>query len=340
MESFKVPSSPLLLTKFAVTTAVVSSIFSLSCQAQGAPKLPSELEFEVWKAAMSINTRTAYEEYMAKFPGGYFIAMANAALQGLPGSQQNSPPSSVAQQVGAKLDALRDLDRESSAVDFRPGDRFYGPGIIRSGWFGAKKQIALPAGEWIVLTVVDHFVDSIARVQMTSVALGRFQSDRLDSLIAFTANSRPFPRNVATPGLPPISIPSIESCNSNGESAISERSSTPRQDHCLSVQRVMSPRLSDLLPPSLGVRIDALIDKSGATAKGPVTRSVIEVQSPADFYAHYVRLAFEDTKDLPTQVASFKRFRPAVMTGIFYKYDSDDLRPGVISRDGTLKFED
>jgi hypothetical protein len=80
--------------------------------------------------------------------------------------------------------------RETSSVDFRVGDRLYGPGPVTAGWAGSKKQLVVPGGEWIVLAAVDHNSTHVRPVPLTSVALGQFVGTRLESLLVATFNRR------------------------------------------------------------------------------------------------------------------------------------------------------
>lgn len=327
----------------AIAAVVASLSLHGAAHAQAGAPEPSAFELEMWRSATRINTPAAYSEYLARFPNGSFAGMAQAALRnGAAGPAAGDAASAGAPSPAllAKTEALREAEPETGAVTFRVGDRFHGPGIVRSGWYGAKRQIVLPAGEWVVLAAYDHFIDTFTRVQMTSVAFGRFRGERLDSVIGFVSNSRQVPVISATPtaGTSPLAM--VERCTDGGDGGFAEVSSTARLQTCTKVTRQATVDLRAALPGQLGTRVAALLDKLGVSMAGPATRSVLETLTSAPHYATYVRVDAEDTRDLKTRVDAFKRSRDALLQGINYRYDDDDLVPGVRKGTASLNIGD
>lgn len=316
------------LAAAVAAAACIGLLGNVQAQGSGQPE-PSAFELEMWRSASQINTPAAYAEYLARFPNGSFAGMAQAALKGGAAPAAPRAAGGASPALLAKTEALRAREPESGAVTFRVGDRFLGPGIVRSGWYGAKRQIVLPAGEWIVLAVYDHYIDTFTRVQMTSMAFGRFRGERLDSLIAFVSNSRQVPVISATPSQGPAALAMNEVCNVNDDTTLTEVASTARQQTCTKVERRAAVDLRTALPGQLGQRVAGVLHELGVAAAGPVTRSVLETLTSAPHYAAYIRIDAEDTRDLKTRAESFKRSRDAVLSGIQYRYDDNDLVPGM-----------
>jgi hypothetical protein len=290
--------------------------------AQGGRPEPSVVELETWRSATRINTPAAYAEYLSKFPDGSFAGMAQAAMRSGTGADAASAA------LLARAEALRQGTPETGAVTFRVGDRFHGPGIVRSGWYGAKRQIVLPAGEWVVLAAYDHFADSYTRVQMTSLAFGRFRGERLDSLIAFVSNSRQVPMSPNTTAAFPPPLALVERCTGNDDTVFTETTNTARQQVCTRITRQAVADIGAALPAGLGSRVTEVFQRLGGTVAGPTTRSVLETLSSPPHYAAYIRVDAEDTRDLKARVESFTRSRAALLNGLNYRYDNNDLVPG------------
>lgn len=81
----------------------------------------------------------------------------------------------------------------SQLVGFRIGDVLHGPGVVTVGGFGARKQLVVPAGDWVVLAAVDHDSKHRVAVRLTSVVLGRFDGRQLRSSFFAMFVSRPAP---------------------------------------------------------------------------------------------------------------------------------------------------
>lgn len=84
---------------------------------------------------------------------------------------------------------LADAPR-SGAVTMMPGETYFGPGPLTVGYLGAKKQIVLPAGAWVLLALHDSDSTHHAPVPLVSMAFGRFEEGRLVSLVSYLFNGR------------------------------------------------------------------------------------------------------------------------------------------------------
>jgi hypothetical protein len=105
---------------------------------------------------------------------------------------QQSPPASQAG-LGLTQDpalVLRDAGT-SGAITMVPGETYLGPGPMTVGYLGAKKQIILPNGRWVLLAVADRQSGHPNQpVPLVSMVFGQFKEGRLVSLMSYLFNGR------------------------------------------------------------------------------------------------------------------------------------------------------
>jgi uncharacterized caspase-like protein len=106
----------------------------------------------------------------------------------VPSTTAALPPAAAPVKPGPALKYFSEPARNSSAVGFKLGDQFTGPGILTLGWLGAKKQVVLPAGEWVVLSAFDRDTNHTPPVNLVHVVFGRFAGERLAAIISVIAN--------------------------------------------------------------------------------------------------------------------------------------------------------
>lgn len=188
-----------LMTHTIANAADWNTAYDQLAQASMATQ-PTQLELEYWRSAERIGSPEAYRAYLDAFPGGFFARLAAAAIVRLPHSSTEPTPQPVgpiplsrdAQLTPSQVARIAG-EPETGAVGFRVGDSFFGPGPLTVGWFGAKNQVVVPNGRWTVLAATDGYSTHSPRIQMTSVALGSFERNRLRSLLVAVFNSRPGP---------------------------------------------------------------------------------------------------------------------------------------------------
>jgi hypothetical protein len=114
-------------------------------------------------------------------------------------SQAQSPSSSSVTRVAATTaSGLRESPAKvlagaarSGAVTQMPGETYHGPGPMTVGYLGAKKQIILPTGAWILLAAVDRqSLHQSNPVALVSLVFGQFQGGQLKSLMSYLFNGR------------------------------------------------------------------------------------------------------------------------------------------------------
>jgi hypothetical protein len=200
-------------------------------QQTGAPTV-SAAEADFWRSTDRIGTPDAYRAYLAVFPNGLYVPLAKAALT---------------KGDGSVLRSFRRDAENSGQVTFQLGDRFAGPGAITVGRFGSKKEILLPAGEWVVLAAVDsrsmQTVGSAQSansesVEVGSIVFGRFSGLRLVTLLRFTFNGR----RVAVP-----TWSDLAGCDAGGSQRLRHERATVSnwRDECLSSRSLADPFAED-----------------------------------------------------------------------------------------------
>lgn len=188
------------LTRFALTLSALAlaAAGAVAQPAQPAQPAPSEAELEYWRSVQRIDTADAYRSYLASFPSGLFSGLARLKLAApaTPASAKASEPPAL--QAAASSGSLRSFSEplaNSSAVSLNLGDRLNGPGLVTVGAVGARKQIVLPPGEWVLLAAADR--KSVQAtipysreypIGITTLTFGRFASDRLAALIRVTSS--------------------------------------------------------------------------------------------------------------------------------------------------------
>lgn len=200
-------------------SAVLSAVLCACCgvhtaQAQSSTPGPDAVELELWKGASLINTPASYRAYLNRYPNGAFAEMARAGLAQPVSAQAPAPP--LAGPTRLQLDgaALKRQAANTSAVEFGPGAAFVGPGFVTAGHWGARRQLAIPAGHWVVVAATDHSLVGQQVVQLTTVGLLRTDSEAAGSTLFVTFNRRGLPAVAAPRGTIP-SWDALDSCFSS-----------------------------------------------------------------------------------------------------------------------------
>lgn len=115
-------------------------------------------------------------------PAGLVLAGALATLHA------TAAEGAAAMKASPKLSYFSEAPPNSGAATFNLGDRFTGPGFVTVGWLGSKKQVVLPAGEWVVLAAVDHSSTGARPAKLATFVFGKFAGDRLAASLTVTVN--------------------------------------------------------------------------------------------------------------------------------------------------------
>jgi hypothetical protein len=172
--------------------------------------MPSQVEREFWDATRQIDSVAAYQAYLNRFPNGFFAPLASAAIkkadsavQGMsqprsrPTEAHDQPPSDA---VNAQFSAKKIAGpANSGAITQKVGDVFRGPGPITVGWIGARKQIVIPGGEWVLLAAEDSQTPLVTRslygsytppMPLTTLILARLEGRMVRSFLLARFNSK------------------------------------------------------------------------------------------------------------------------------------------------------
>lgn len=281
----------------ALTAALMTATAALAQLAAGEP---STREIELWRAATRLDDAQGYQVYLAQFPNGAFAEMARLAIRKLSAAGDKAPPPVAQRRFGdrERLTALKSRPMETGALHAGPGTALVGPGVVTVGWFGAKKQLIVPRGEWIVLAAYDHRLTGFTTLQMTTIALGQFDGDQLAGLLVATSNTRSPP---VTPGSAgggaagPLATtipvwPAAQECEGLARTAFHHAfESSFRLQKCAAVREIES-RDALSFAPDLRERLELALVRLGVAMPPFVVRSEVHVINDKRDYIGYVRL--------------------------------------------------
>lgn len=170
-----------------------------------------------------------------------------------------SPAPPAASKPASTSKSFSEAAPNSSAIGFKLGDRFYGPGVLTVGWVGGKKQVVIPAGEWIALSAVDRDSGHAPPVKLITLVFGKFADDRLSAMITVTA-SRAGSNN--------ISWADIDDCERPDPARLYEWKPAPSwQRQCVATVFQATPLPGDGGP--VGRELRRSLQRLGASASGP-----------------------------------------------------------------------
>ncbi len=177
------------------------------------------VEVDFWKSVERMDTADAYAAYLDAYPNGRFALLARLAMKRSSGGAQpvtaNTAP--VAPAVGVSVLAATAATTQpqgataadklnvwsesaSGSISLDAGHRVRGPGVITVGRLGARKQLPIPEGAWVVVAATDHDSDTQPRyttssttaglgaVKLTTLTLAQFEGTTAKSLLVATFN--------------------------------------------------------------------------------------------------------------------------------------------------------
>ncbi|WP_395701801.1 hypothetical protein [Aquabacterium sp.] len=229
---------------------------------------------------------------------------------------------------------------DSGSIEIDLGSRYTGPGILTVGRLGTKKQVVLPAGDWVVLAAFDY---RISDADMSALALGRFDGNQLRSVLRFVFN-----RNVT----PVQNWAEFDACAREDAQALLQTAnlaSATRND----CQRVKAHAAAALNAGHDGPLIQQSLQRLGAQVPaGPVIVStqvlaerrygMLQVQrtdwlapvlgaqagQPGDWRADALPAAPERARYAKALLDWGQRYRQATMAGFERRHRDDDLEAG------------
>lgn len=308
-----------------------SAALLLSALPAGAqPAAPGDFELELWRSAQRYDTPAAYRAYLAAFPQGAFAAMAQAALdRPAAGTAAAAPATPPAPALLGRLQGTA----TSGSTELPVGTRLVGPGVVTVGAIGVRRQLLVPAGDWILLAAVDHRTPGTVQVSLATLALGQFSGRELRSLLLVDFNRR----GVIIPGgslqaqqamgvLP--RWPEAERCEAAaGNELLLEVGSTRGVRHCSALRPEADWRRHLSTAPELPEALDSALASLGATTVPLPLRSELHITDTRYNHMGYMRLDAAAVGPAPARADWLRRFTPLALQGYARDLDAEDLQP-------------
>ena len=221
-------------------------------------------------------------------------------------------------------------ETNSGTYDGTLGDRYAGPGILTMGRVGAKKQVVVPPGRWLLLSLQDHPAASGA-ADLTSLSFGHFNGRQLAALLRVTLN-----KNVTAV----TDWSTIDPCARDAASPLRRVVSLPSavRGEC---QLVLWQADAGLDTGADSAMLRNSLAKLGATVpRAPVLSSTLLFRSRLDGVRRAQRLDWPaaagqgggGAAGADAWLAWFDRYRAAVETGFRYSHRIEDLEPSIEPR--------
>lgn len=320
-------------------------------QASASQAGPGAAEVEFWRSTERLGTPDAYAAYLAAYPSGHFAALARlslgrAAAPAAPAAAPAAPASGIPVPTALPLRHFSEPST-SGAITFQVGDRFQGPGAITVGWLGARKQLVLPAGEWVVLAAIDH-ASAIGNAEFTTVRFGKFTGAQLQSMLIFS-----FTRRATSIGR----WTDIERCQAGDPAALLHHASPTAalRSECM---RLWNQGVIQFAGQPAGDEALASLQRLGASYAGPALVTVWYFADRPNGYlrvtradwlhqvygansgdaASWSRTALPASPERQRHALALMRwaegYRELAATGFRRKLDELDLKPGLPARPG------
>lgn len=223
----------------------------------------------------------------------------------------------------------------SGSVTQRAGETYVGPGPLTVGYLGSKKQLVLPNGPWVLLSMGDRTSQgSTTSVPMTMLLFGQFKDGQLKSLLAYHFNARG--ANGRMHWLEP------EACASKGGPSGSRKVelSVGSQRACGWVAR--QNRLPDVTEPAWAEAL-ATVPRLGATVPGGslVYTRVWAVDGVVDYLA-LRRVDFDAARTLNVEARAgwLEAYVGPFLDGFQKRINATELEPGLPPKGARLTLPD
>jgi hypothetical protein len=224
---------------------------------------------------------------------------------------------------------LRDFSEPSGSgvIGYNLGDRFHGPGVLTVGWMGSKKQVVLPAGEWIALAAVDERTPN--GLELTTLVFGRFDGARLRTLLSTTSNRR------AAAG---ARWTDHETC-AQPDPQLLQHAATPAsamRGECLRVRALPGHALQGSAGAEQAAQTAQRL--GGRVPTGPALSTELHFAEPRHGWLGLRRIDWLPAAPTAAQTqalaAWIERYRIAASAGFRRELDAEDLSPGDAPRPG------
>jgi hypothetical protein len=227
-------------------------------------------------------------------------------------------------------------EAHSAAVSIGVGDRFRGPGPITVGWLGAKKQILIPNGEWVLIAAAD--LDSRHRppAPLTALAFAHFDDRGPAALLVAVFTRRP--------GNPVHTWSDFSRCEADAPGRLwQEVPSRFPLGQCMLVEPMRSDLLATHMPEALWAALVENLPRLGIAA-GSLQFTLKSTLYAVDNRGSYLQVRRLDrlaggAKD--SRVAWAREYLPLAAQGFRRDLDGPDLTPvGAAAARPPLKLPD
>lgn len=320
-------------------TAILSATLLLATGALA--QAPGEVELEMWRSAARIDTPAAYQAYLAAYPGGSFAPMARAALAKAPAAADVGATTANALTVSASpatapaASALAPLagSATSGSTELATGTKLVGPGVITVGSIGAKRQLVIPAGEWLLLAAEDHRTSGSLQHSLASLAFGQFAGTELRSLLVANFNRRAI--SVSSGGSGTYQAMGLlprwttaEQCEAaTAADLLREVGGTPMLRHCAAVRPADDWRAT-LAQTPLPEALDRVLKAVQASVPPFALRSELHFTDQRYGWLGVTRFDTAAVGAAPSRADWLRRYLPLATRGYGRGIDAADLVPG------------
>lgn len=280
------------------------------------------LDLEFWKSADRLATPAAYKAYLDRFPNGVFAPLAREAMQKSTLAQPNTTPAPttvpatapasavsgpVIRNVATPAASLKHFSEPSQtgSIEHPIGSRFQGSGPLTVGLLGARKQIVLPGGEWVLLSAWDHndieagalapsilqftrMMPMTGTLSLSTVSFGHFEGDRLASVMVTMFNRATFNGSYTSPA--------GESCEANQAPMLAYIKDGPlHRRMCVMTTLLADPlgeNSGEIAPLGAMAHLRAAMQRLGAKAPGPGLATMFHYAGRSDGWLRVMRVDF------------------------------------------------
>jgi hypothetical protein len=315
-------------------TAILSATLLLATGALA--QAPGEVELEMWRSAARIDTPAAYQAYLAAYPGGSFAPMARAALAKAPaaavvGASTVGVPTATAPPASALAPLAGSAT--SGSTELATGTKLVGPGVITVGSIGAKRQLVIPAGEWVLLAAEDHRTSGSLQHSLASLAFGQFAGAELRSLLVASFNRRAI--SVSSGGSGTYQAMGLlprwttaEQCEAaTAADLLREVGGTPTLRHCAAVRPADDWRAT-LAQTPLPEALDRVLKAVQASVPPFALRSELHFTDQRYGWLGLTRFDTAAVGAAPSRADWLRRYLPLATRGYGRNIDAADLLPG------------
>jgi len=231
----------------------------------------------------------------------------------------------VAVQSGLQVDPATVLANApaSGSVTQRAGETYLGPGPLTVGYLGAKKQLVLPNGPWVLLSMSDRRSQGgAASVPLTLLVFGQFKDAQLKTLLAYQFNGR------GTNGR--ILWSEFDVCSNKGGPSGSRKVELSAGSHKACGWVARQSRLPDVTEPAWAEALTAVPRLGAAVPTGPLVYTRLwAVDGVVDFLS-LRRFDFDalPKPDLEGRTGWLEAYAGPFLDGFQKRISATELEPG------------